>query len=226
MEPATVTNVTSAPPDTTKPSPLDWSTHSTALRYGGATVLVAVATLLRYTLDRFFGVTTYLVFYPATFLVAMLGGLGPGIAATLLSGTAACFFLERAAWNLARVEMPTWLAWWCLSATGIGISGLSETLERDRKRGSDELRKVSLYTRGLIEAGLDPMITISAEGKITDVNKAAEDATGVARSSLIGTDFAGYFTEPEKARTSYRGSVRPRAGLRLPAGPPARLRAK
>ena len=46
-------------------------------------------------------------------------------------------------------------------------------------------------------------MTISAEGKITDVNKAVELITGTARERLIGSDFTDYFTEPEKARACY-----------------------
>ena len=60
------------------------------------------------------------------------------------------------------------------------------------------------YTRSLIEASLDPLVTISPEGKITDVNEAATKVTGVPRENLIGTDFANYFTEPEKAREGYQ----------------------
>jgi len=83
----------------------------------------------------------------------------------------------------------------------------------DRKQAQEALRSVSAYTRGLIEASLDPLVTISPEGKITDVNRAAEIATGVPRNRLIGSDFSDYFTEPEKARAGYRevfstGSVR------------------
>jgi PAS domain-containing protein len=37
-------------------------------------------------------------------------------------------------------------------------------------------------------------VTISPEGKITDVNEAAVKVTGVPRGSLIGTDFSNYFT--------------------------------
>jgi PAS domain S-box-containing protein len=74
----------------------------------------------------------------------------------------------------------------------------------ERKKAEEELHAASLYARSLIEASLDPLVTISAEGKITDVNKATEEATGFSRSELIGTDFADYFTEPEKARAGYR----------------------
>jgi anti-anti-sigma factor len=62
----------------------------------------------------------------------------------------------------------------------------------------------SQYARSLIEASLDPLVTISGEGKITDVNEATVKITGVPREKLIGTDFSDYFTEPEKAREGYR----------------------
>jgi PAS domain S-box-containing protein len=51
---------------------------------------------------------------------------------------------------------------------------------------------------------VDPLVTISPEGKITDVNEATIKVTGVPREKLIGTDFSEYFTEPEKAREGYQ----------------------
>jgi PAS domain S-box-containing protein len=74
----------------------------------------------------------------------------------------------------------------------------------DRKRAEHALREASLYNRSLIEASLDPLVTISRDGKIMDVNKATKLATGVPRDQLIGSDFSDYFTEPEKAREGYR----------------------
>jgi len=68
---------------------------------------------------------------------------------------------------------------------------------------SDEIR-LTQYARSLIEASMDPLVTISPEGKITDVNEATIKATGALREELIGTDFANYFTEPEKAREGYQ----------------------
>jgi PAS domain S-box-containing protein len=68
---------------------------------------------------------------------------------------------------------------------------------------TDEIR-LTQYARSLIEASLDPLVTISPEGKITDVNEATVNVTGMAREKLVGTDFANYFTEPEKAREGYQ----------------------
>lgn len=63
---------------------------------------------------------------------------------------------------------------------------------------------IAQYARSLLEASLDPLVTISADGKITDVNEATIKATGMSREQLIGTDFSDYFTEPDKARAGYR----------------------
>jgi PAS domain S-box-containing protein len=73
-----------------------------------------------------------------------------------------------------------------------------------KKRLEEELREAGVYNRSLIEASLDPLVTISAEGKITDVNRATEKITGRSRAELVGTDFSDYFTEPDKARAGYR----------------------
>ena len=73
-----------------------------------------------------------------------------------------------------------------------------------RKQADDKLRSASQYARSLIEASLDPLVTISPEGKITDVNAGSVKVTGVPRETLIGTDFSNYFTEPDKAREGYR----------------------
>ena len=62
----------------------------------------------------------------------------------------------------------------------------------------------SAYARNLIEASLDPLVTVSADGKIMDVNAATETITGVSRDKLIGSDFVDYFTDPERAREAYQ----------------------
>lgn len=63
---------------------------------------------------------------------------------------------------------------------------------------------LSKYSLSLIEASLDPLVTINTEGKITDMNKATADITGISREKLTGTDFFDYFTEPQKAREVYQ----------------------
>jgi len=73
-----------------------------------------------------------------------------------------------------------------------------------QRQAEEQLRASSLYARSLLEASLDPLVTISAEGKITDVNKGTEEVTGFSREELIGSDFSNYFTEPDEANAGYR----------------------
>ena len=84
------------------------------------------------------------------------------------------------------------------------------------QNGEKEKRAAELiianYARGLIEASLDPLVTISIEGKIMDMNEAMVNITGVKRKKLIGSDFFDHFTEPQEAREVYeevfaKGSV-------------------
>ena len=72
------------------------------------------------------------------------------------------------------------------------------------KRAQEQVKSAALYTRSLIEASLDPLVTINAEGKITDVNKATEENTGFLREELIGRSFSDYFTDPQKAEEGYK----------------------
>ncbi|HYA85965.1 MAG TPA: PAS domain S-box protein, partial [Nitrospirota bacterium] len=74
----------------------------------------------------------------------------------------------------------------------------------ERKRAEEKIRQASAYNRSLIEASLDPLVTIDSDGKITDVNAAAEKITGQSREKLIGTDFSDYFTDSDKARAGYQ----------------------
>ena len=178
--------------------------RSQPLRYGGAVLLVAIAALLRYWLARSFGLiaTTYITFYPAVVLAAVLAGLGPGIFATVLSAAVVWyFFLHPAGWGAKDIGDVIAMA--VFLGTGIGLSAFVESRDRTRRRAAEALRQTILYNRSLIEASLDPLVTISPEGRITDVNRATEQATGLPRSTLVGTDFSSYFTEPDKARAGY-----------------------
>ncbi|HEV3329878.1 MAG TPA: PAS domain S-box protein [Bryobacteraceae bacterium] len=85
----------------------------------------------------------------------------------------------------------------------VGVSSIARDIT-ERTRADEKLRAASLYARSLIEASLDPLVTISPQGKITDVNEATIKVTGIDRERLIGTHFSDYFTEPEKAREGYQ----------------------
>ncbi|MDP2813839.1 MAG: PAS domain S-box protein, partial [Erysipelotrichaceae bacterium] len=60
------------------------------------------------------------------------------------------------------------------------------------------------YNQSLIEASIDPILTIDENGEIIGANTAVENATGLTKNELIGTSFWEIFSDPEKARSYYQ----------------------
>ncbi|MBI2930805.1 MAG: PAS domain S-box protein, partial [Planctomycetes bacterium] len=69
----------------------------------------------------------------------------------------------------------------------------------EQKRLEDDLRQAQNYTRGLIEASVDALLTVDPELKITDVNEQTVRVTGYSREELIGSPFPDYFTDGARA---------------------------
>lgn len=91
------------------------------------------------------------------------------------------------------------------------LSILSLYLLRNRSKRVLETKgfitKQKLFSQhilSLMEACLDPLVTINPEGKITDMNKAMEAITGMERQQLTGSDFVDYFIEPQKVSAIYQ----------------------
>ncbi len=101
-------------------------------------------------------------------------------------------------------------AWWHVIKTPISQSdGTNNVLAiamdiTDRKNSEYALESAYSYNRSLIEASLDPLVTIGKDGRITDVNAATEQITGYDRNQLLGQDFSDFFTDSEAARAGYR----------------------
>src|SRR5579864_8048178 len=104
-------------------------------RYGCALIAVAAAALLRYGLDIALGFTQpFILFYPTIMLIALLGGLGPGVFATLLSaGIAEYFFMEPL--NSLVLKNPRDIVGLVLfGVMGFAISGVGELFRRRTNR--------------------------------------------------------------------------------------------
>ena len=70
-------------------------------------------------------------------------------------------------------------------------------MARKRKSTEEELRELHRYTRSLIEASPDMMVTFDRDGLIMDVNQETVGVTGVSKEKLIGSPIKQYFTDPE-----------------------------
>ena len=83
----------------------------------------------------------------------------------------------------------------------------------EQKKLEEQLREQQNYLRGLIEASVDGLVMVDPQGLISDVNEQMCRLSGYVREDLLGTAFATYFVEPERAtagvkETFEQGSVK------------------
>jgi PAS domain S-box-containing protein len=87
----------------------------------------------------------------------------------------------------------------------IGTDNTARKLvEEEQKKSDQRLRDQQFYTRSLIEANIDAIMTTDPSGIITDVNKQMEALTDCTRDELIGAPFKSYFTDPERAEAAIK----------------------
>jgi diguanylate cyclase (GGDEF)-like protein/PAS domain S-box-containing protein len=77
-------------------------------------------------------------------------------------------------------------------------------IEEERLKLDQRLRDHQFYTRSLIEANIDAIMTTDPQGIITDVNKQMEALTACTRDELIGAPFKNNFTDPERAEAGIK----------------------
>ena len=175
------------------------------IAYIFALVATVMGFILRIAITHFVGsgLPTYVTFYPFIMFVAIFGGLGPGLLTTIISAFSIDYFFlpPRGVLTFQNPADAAGMALFIIM--GILMSVAAEIYNRRHEKQEKALRLANSHNRSLLEASLDPLVTISREGKITDANEAAVKVRGIPREKLIGTDFSSYFTEPEKAREGY-----------------------
>jgi PAS domain S-box-containing protein len=85
----------------------------------------------------------------------------------------------------------------------IGTDNTARKLvEAEQRKLDQRLRDQQFYTRSLIEANSDAILTTDPSGIITDVNRQMEALTGGTRDELIGAPFKDHFTDPARAEAA------------------------
>ena len=79
-----------------------------------------------------------------------------------------------------------------------------QQVEEERMKLDQRLRDQQFYTRSLIEANIDAIMTTDPQGIITDVNNQMEALTGCSRDELIGAPFKNFFTDPDRAEAGIK----------------------
>lgn len=77
-------------------------------------------------------------------------------------------------------------------------------VEGEQQKLDQRLRDQQFYTRSLIEANIDALMTTDPAGIITDVNRQMEALTGSTRDELIGAPFKRCFTDPDRAEAGIK----------------------
>jgi PAS domain S-box-containing protein len=180
----------------------------TAAGYVGAVLGIGAATALLASFhDQLSDTTVALAFLLVVLFVATGWGSWPAFLASLLGVLCFNFFFLPPLYTFTIADPQNWIALAAFFITALTAGQLSAWAKRraaEAEAGRKEAWLASAYNRSLIEASLDPLVTIGPDGKITDLNAATERLSGYSRKELIGTEFSGYFAEPEKAQTGYQ----------------------
>jgi PAS domain S-box-containing protein len=163
--------------------------HHPLVRYAFAVMVVALATVLRWWLDRYFGtnMATFLTWYPAVLLVASIAGGGPGVLATILSAIVADYwFIQPHGFGVAHPADAVALG--IFVGTGIFLSILAERLRRSRYAEAVSATQERESARFRTMADSIPQLAwiAKADGFIFWYNRRWYEYTGTAPQQMEG----------------------------------------
>ena len=153
--------------------------HTWPRRYGMALAGVIVASLLRYAVDVAVGATPpFILFYPTIMFIALLGGFGPGLFATLGSAAIAEYFFMEPQYSFVLSHPRDIVGLALFGAMGIAISGMGGLFRRCGQRLQEFEKAVE---------GLDEMIVVVDRNyRYVIANQAFLKYRGLKREDLIG----------------------------------------
>ena len=150
-----------------------------ALRYAFAILVSLLALWVRVLLDGSLDGYPFLTFFPAVLVSALLGGLGPGLLATILCGLLAQYFLVDPIYSLEIAAPSGWIALGMYGATAAAMVGLVHGItlayegQLEAKNALSELNKTLEEKVALRTAELQAEVAdrISAEGQVRQMQK-------------------------------------------------------
>ena len=174
------------------------------VRYGMAVVAVAAGLLLRWAVTAQVGegLPTYITFYPAVVVAALLAGLGPGFLATALTLVVVDWMVSPKAliWRLDHwhPDLVVITGMVLFSAMGVFLSVLAELYRRAREKtaayekelalreSQEELRRQREWLRVTLSSIGDAVVATDTAGRITLPNPAAEKLMGWTEREVLG----------------------------------------
>ncbi|HEX7468097.1 MAG TPA: PAS domain S-box protein [Methanobacterium sp.] len=176
-------------------------------RYIGAILAVFVALWLYMVMTAFFGpgLPTYILFYPAIIVVAILAGFGPGLLATIVAVMVAVFFIIPPVGQFSITHPVDEVGAVLFSSFGILISSVSELYRRNRKKAAaydkDRALRETLrekeFLADLLEHASLPFAVGYPDGRLGLHNHAFEQLTGYITEQLHTIDWSTKLTPLE-----------------------------
>ena len=174
--------------------------------YASAIALVALTGALRATLMAGRATTTpFSFFYPAIAAASLIGGVGPGIAATILSGAVAI---------LVNPEFPASTNWIFLAILAPIVIVAFSRLKQLRDR-SAALAGEAHKLRFVVDRASDWILLVSEDNDIEYVNQTARSSLGYRPDELIGHKIHDLVDQAHRDRFAdllqkcHKGSVAP-----------------
>jgi PAS domain S-box-containing protein len=175
--------------------------RSFAFRYGCAAASVAAATWMRLLLDPWVGDRfPYATVFFAVLVTAWVGGLRPALAAAVLGGAAANYWLipPRGRFGIEGVQEFVGLALY--GGTSLGIALIGGAMHAARRRAEDKAQGAEDRFRLLVEGAGDYAIyMLDPAGRITSWNSGAERIKGYTAGEILGRHFSCFYTAEDVA---------------------------
>jgi len=177
------------------------------LRYGAAVLAVGLGFAAWWGIRTWIGpgLPTFITFYPAVMLVALLGGLGPGLFATALTELAVAYWIILPAGQFSLGSPIETVALALFAGMGIFISAVAELYRRsrlkaaayDREQALREMRREKEFLANLLENAAQPFAVGYPDGGLGLCNHAYELLTGYTAAELQTLDWSTTLTPPE-----------------------------
>jgi len=168
------------------------------IRYGFAVCMVAAAFLLRLVLREYGGpgLPTYITFYPAVMVVAIVAGLWPGIAATATAALLVDYWplSPVGSFGIKKFSDAVGLAFF--SAMGLFMSLVAEYYRHARLqaqesgsellRANEALEEARKYAESIVETVRECLVVLSADLRITSANRTFYEIFKVTPKESVG----------------------------------------
>ena len=174
------------------------------LRYIASVIVVIIALWLYFVMTLLFGpgLPTYILFYPAIIIIALLVGFGPGVLATILSVLLAIIWILPPQGQLEIVSAIEGIGAVIFTTFGIIISSVSELYRRnrikaaayDKERALRETLREKEFLADILEHASQPFAIGYPDGRLGLFNHAFEQLTGYTKEELQTIDWSSILT--------------------------------